>query len=216
MSFKTLNLEDNVFTERAYKDALGQYLKANKMTEVNDRAVEYAIRRALEATYRQHNKVADAINNLKRTRGAGKLLEAAIPFTKTPANIAKTAFEYSPLGLSKTLFQSDKSPAAIIETISKGMTGVGIFGLGMLLKSLGWAKGGKKRSEKSEALEQVSGIQQYSIITPQGSFTLDWAQPFAIPFFMGVSLMEKLEQQEDFDYDAFMDAAAAGVTRSLT
>ena len=90
------------------------------------------------------------------------------------------------------------------------MTGTGIFGLGMLLKSLGWAKGGKKRSEKSEALEQVSGIQQYSIITPQGSFTLDWAQPFAIPFFMGVSLMEKLEQQEDFDYDAFMDAAAAG------
>ena len=32
-SLKTLNAEDNIFTQRAFKDALGQFMQANKLAE---------------------------------------------------------------------------------------------------------------------------------------------------------------------------------------
>ena len=80
----------------------------------------------------------------------------------------------------------------------------------MWLNSLGWARAGKKRSEKAEALLSEAGEQQYSIITPQGSYTIDWAQPFAIPFFMGVALSEGMREKDTIDYEAIMDGIARG------
>jgi hypothetical protein len=50
LSLKSLNLEDNIFAKRAFKDSLGQYMQANKLSEATDTAIEYAKRRALEAT----------------------------------------------------------------------------------------------------------------------------------------------------------------------
>lgn len=210
LSLKTLNAEDNVFAKRAFKDALGQFMQANKLDVATDAAIEYAKRRALEATFKQTNKVASWLNEAKRVRGAGILVEAAVPFTKTPANIAKSAFEYSPAGLTKLLFSKGKPPAEIIETLSKGLTGSGIFALGMWLNSLGWARAGKKRSGKAEALLSEAGEQQYSLLTPQGSYTIDWAQPFAIPFFMGVAMSEYMREKDTIDYETIMDGIARG------
>jgi len=209
-SLKTLNAEDNIFTQRAFKDALGQFMQANKLTEATDAAIEYAKRRALEATFKQYSDLAATLNRWKQKPFWGRFVEAAVPFTKTPVNISRTAIEYSPVGLAKLLFSKGKTPAEIIETLSKGLTGSGIFALGMWLNSLGWARAGKKRSKKAEALLSEAGEQQYSIITPQGSYTIDWAQPFAISFFMGVALSEGMREKDTIDYEAIMDAVARG------
>ncbi len=211
-SLKTLNAEDNIFTQRAFKDALGQFMQANKLTEATDAAIEYARRRALEATFKQANMLSDFINRAKRTPGIGRLVEGAIPFSKTPANIAARAVEYSPVGLTKLLFSKGKAPAEVIETLSKGLTGSAITALGLYLGASGWAKVERNRSEKAEGLMQEMGDQPNSIITPQGSYTFDWAQPFAVPLAMGIATAEALKNRKDGDtlVQAVWDGIMAG------
>jgi len=214
VSLKSLNLEDNIFTERAYKDALGQYLQANNMTEVTSEAIEYAKRRALEATFKQTNMLADFINKAKKVPVAGFFVEGAIPFTQTPANIVMRGIEYSPGGIIKALYdiKAGKTAATVIEDLSKGLTGSAIMALGFWLSSIGWAKVNRKRSDKAEALYQELGDQRYAINTPLGSYTFDWAQPFSIPFAMGIAAQEAIRDRKDGDtiIQAVIDGIAAG------
>jgi len=214
VSLKSLNWEDNIFTERAYKDALGQYLQANNMTEVTSEAIEYAKRRALEATFKQANMLADFINKAKKVPVAGFFVEGAIPFTQTPANIIMRGIEYSPGGIIKALYdiKAGKTAATVIEDLSKGLTGSAILALGFWLGSIGWAKVNRKRSDKAEALYQELGDQRYAINTPLGSYTFDWAQPFSIPLAMGIAAQEAIRDRKDGDtiIQAVIDGIAAG------
>jgi hypothetical protein len=156
--------------------------------------------------------LSDFINRAKRTPGIGRLVEGAIPFSKTPANIAARAVEYSPVGLTKLLFSKGKAPAEVIETLSKGLTGSAITALGLYLGASGWAKVERNRSEKAEGLMQEMGDQPNSIITPQGSYTFDWAQPFAVPLAMGIAAAEALKNRKDGDtlVQAVWDGIMAG------
>ena len=207
---KTLNAEDNIFTQRAFKDALGQFMQSNRLAEPTDAALAYAKRRALESTYKQANKLATWINQAKQIPVAGKFVEATIPFTKTPANIMKTTFEYSPAGLMKLIFSKGKPPAEVIETLAKGLTGTSITGLGFWLASMGYAKTQNSKSAKKTAIDTEMGEQPYSITTPQGSYTFDWAQPIAVPFAMGIAMYESIEDKENIDLDAITDSIAQG------
>ncbi len=211
-SLKALNAEDNIFTKRAFKDALGQFMQANKLDEATDAAIAYAKRRALEATFKQANMLSDFINKAKRTPGIGRLVEGAIPFSKTPANIAARAVEYSPVGLTKLLFSKGKAPAEVIETLSKGLTGSTITALGYYLGVSGWAKVERNRSAKAEGLMQEMGDQPNSITTALGSYTFDWAQPFAVPLAMGIAAAEALKNRKDGDtiIQAVWDGVMAG------
>lgn len=106
-----LEIEDNIFLKLAYKQALQNYMSANKLTS-NDmqnsstlqRAREYASYQAQEATFHQFNALAQRLSEIENKGGiAGKAVEAVLPFKKTPMNIAKAGVEYSPLGLAKSL-----------------------------------------------------------------------------------------------------------------
>jgi hypothetical protein len=223
LSKDTLNFEDAVFMKRAYTDALGQYMSANKMTAVTDAAKNYARRRAWEATFRQANWLSDTIQGLKRKGGIiGKATDIAIPFSKTPANIMQRAVEYSPAGLIKALYSKAKGKSAndVIEDLAKGMVGTGIASLGFLLASMGWARGEKESSKNAEAILSQLGEQAYSISTPLGSYTYDWAQPISVPFAMGVAVYESLEKsarksegEEGLDgFTRALNAAQSAVT----
>ena len=83
ISRNTLSAEDYFFKERAYKDALGGYMKSNNLTEVSDAAREYAKRRALEATYQDANMVATWLNKVKSSGGiGGKMIEERYPLSR--------------------------------------------------------------------------------------------------------------------------------------
>lgn len=207
-----LNVGDAPFLKRAYTDALGQYMKVNNLREVTEAAGEYAKRRAYEATFKQINFLSDTLSRLKRTPGIGRGVEALIPFSKTPTNIVMRAVEYSPLGLMKALYSktAGKQPADVIEDLAKGLTGSGIAALGYFLADMGWARAEKSSSKNAEALIQQKGEQQNSIITPLGSYTFDWAQPFAVPLAMGMVLFENLDKKDTIDVKAMADSLAAG------
>lgn len=211
LSRNTLSAEDYFFKERAYKDALGGYMNANKMTEVTETAREYAKRRALEATYQDANMVATWLNKVKSSGGiGGKMIEAAIPFVKTPTNLVSRAIEYSPAGILRLLSKQNQTPAMAIEVLAQGLTGTAVAGLGYQLANMGWIRAERSTSRNAEALMQEAGDQPYSFITPIGSYTFDWAQPIAVPLFMGVALYESLMKQDKIDPDAVAESIAAG------
>lgn len=211
ISKKTLENEDVMFMKKHFTDNLAGFMQSRGLKEPTQEAVDYASRRAQEATFREANALSDAINKLKGTRG-GLIIEAAVPFTKTPANILATGARYSPIGLVNSAVQliSKEAPTKVIETFSKGLTGSGLTMLGYYMAKNGLARGQYENNSKVEGLKQASGELPNSIITPQGSYSIDWAQPASIPFFMGVGMADSLKKSGDDYAQAGLDALIAG------
>jgi hypothetical protein len=218
LSKNALNASDNVFLQRAYKDALGGYLKANGLKAVNVEARLYATRRAYEAVFKQANTFSNWITKMKSKGGPiGTFLEAKMPFTKTPSNIVLRGVEYSPAGLIKALYsaKTGKTAADVIEDLAKGITGTGLYGVGVGLAALGWAQISGTKSKSLQNIQSDAGEQPYSIDTPLGTYTFDWAQPSSIPVAMGIATMESLSKKSKGEddigiYDVAMKSLAAG------
>ena len=66
ITMKGLNLGDIPFVEAAYKNSLGQFMKARGLAEVTPEAELYATRRAFEATFKETNEMASILNRLKQ------------------------------------------------------------------------------------------------------------------------------------------------------
>lgn len=118
-----LEWEDNVFISGYFKRAYAGYLEANKinpgkMTEEQMlNAAQYAASEANKATYHDYSALAARISKFSRdARNEGTLsgklqslaVEAVLPFKKTPINVLKRGYEYSPLGLITTIGKAAK------------------------------------------------------------------------------------------------------------
>lgn len=203
---------DRIFVRINYADALAGWLNAhgissiaNASTDTLDRARQYAIKQAQEATFRDTNSVSQFVSTFDKGWGetgfgkvAQKVTQGIAPFRKTPANVAVRAEEYSPLGILNTAYKvfeakqgkNDVTWADVIDSAAKTLTGSGIFALGYLMSAAGSARG-KEDDEKKAAFEDMQGLQEYSIVLPNGkTVSLDWAAPDSIPFFMGVLTQE--------------------------
>lgn len=220
---------DLLFSKPAYARALAGYLKANGITETDyskidqeflDEARLYAINEAQEQTFRDTNMLAEAVS--KRYRGNNKvlkagdaLLNAIIPFRKTPANVLLRAEEYSPLGIANALWntvQAGRDGSGVtandaINSWAKTLTGSGLFALGMLLSNLGLLSAGADEDKDKEAFESLSGYQNYAFVARDGTnVTIDFLSPAAIPLLMGADLMEAIHEN-GFTLEAFWDTA---------
>lgn len=226
LNLNLLDGEDIFFMRAAYDSSFAQYMKANKIDINNldfatlQKARNYAADEALKATYRDYNKLASSISKLKHNlatsparstsalwfkRGAGVALEGVLPFTKTPMNLLRRGVEYSPVSLAtgvndmlKAIRKGKVPPAEAIDRLAAGMSGTGILLLGMLLQKQGIVVGGSDNqySSKQYQWENMTGMQEYAIDTGDGTYTLDWAAPMSMPFFVGVELSKMLGQEE--------------------
>ena len=227
-----LEMEDAIFKRVTYADALAGYLQANGVTaeqlangEVNSdllaKARDYAGQEALKATYQDRNQFSDLVSrrfqeDTTASKAANTAIDAVLPFRRTPANILVRGFEYSPLGLAKSLTadlvqvkQGKMSGAQAIDNIAAGLTGSALFGLGMYLLSEGLVTSGGSDDEEQEDLNALTGKQNYALNLPGGgSVTLDWLAPEALPFFMGVEFMEALGEG-GFDLETITDALSS-------
>ena len=215
-----LELEDWIFLERHYRNALGGYMTARGLTaadmkgRVLENARAYAVQEAQKATYRDASKTADALNKLGRVKGpVGFATNAVLPFKKTPVNILRRGIEYSPVSIMKAMtvdayhlkqyydYQNGKlnalpekaiSPSQYIDEISSGLTGTGIAALGALLASLGAVK--VSFGDDDDEFDKLRGEQEYSLkvelFGQDISATIDWAAPMSMPFFVGAATYE--------------------------
>ena len=154
-----------------------------------------------EATFRDDNEFANALNkfakgNSKTKRALSIAVEALVPFKKTPANIVKRGYEYSPAGLiintiggRVQLAKGEIDRNTYINNIAKGLTGTGIFALGTLLSSLGVLNVGDD-DEEDKAERKLLGGQNYSVNVGDGTYTIDFLSPAALPLFMGGKVYE--------------------------
>lgn len=219
-----LDAEDAWFCKPAYANALAKWYKANGISaeqllagkvseETIIKAQTTAIKEAQKATYRDTNKFSAWVSKLGKVdnKVASMLIEGILPFKKTPANILMRGFEYSPIGLIKSLAVGTKkvkayvngdvengmSPAQFIDDVSAGLTGTALMGLGVLLASWGVLSGGEGDDEKQNYFDDLSGKQNYALSIGGLSITLDWLAPESMPVFVGVELYNSWNGKND-------------------
>ena len=215
-NFLMLSKEDLWFIKPRFSKEFGEWATAKGYTtdflkqndDIRTEGITYAMEQAQKATFNDTCKLVTRLNALKSSNKlVGILVDAVLPFTKTPINIARRAFEYSPIGLVKTLSvdivklkQGKLNVSQFIENISSGLVGSGITLLGLFLAKLGIMSGGDDENKKKGAYDQTIGEQSFSIKILDKTYSLDWLAPSSIPLFMGVSLYNAVKNQDENDF----------------
>ena len=219
LNSRALDYEDVIFNRAAYVDSFAQALQAKGVTAAEahagtrtadvEAARAYAIEEAQKATYRNTTALSEALSKRGRydasdnivERGKSFLVDALLPFRKTPANILTTGLDYSPIGLVKGIkeamvdVKSGKCTAAdAVDSIASGLTGTGILALGAYLAAEGLLHVRAGDDDKEEAFEKSMGKQDYAIQIGDKSYSLDWAVPAAMPLFAGAAIMESAQK----------------------
>ena len=210
----------NLRETRLLSDAENQAIKdLTKDVEALENARDYALRQAEYATFHEDNKMAQVLSKWSRTskeEGTGighVLIEGMIPFKKTPANVLRSGYEYSPLGAISSIKKTGKliyentgsrkgNLAAtyinragkevqktlandVIESWSKTLTGTGLTALGFYLFDKGILLDSDKDTKYQDQLE---GLQNYSIKIGDKTYTVDWAAPAVMPLLLGAEI----------------------------
>ena len=227
---------DMFFKNPYYSTSLAGFIKARGYTvadiqkgnvpeDVLNEARAYAISEAMKATFNDSNAVSDYITSLRYTgdNPVGKamniLAEGILPFRRTPANIAVRAFEYSPAGFVKGVYDmamnvknGKKTAATAIDEMAAGLTGSAVMLLGYALAS--GAMGVKLTGSDMEEDEKRQGHQEYalefSVDGQEYSYKIDWAAPANLPLFVGANLYNNLhgngENVSTSEFTAFIRA----------
>lgn len=207
---KLLSAEDGIGLKAGYQKALADYITANKIDVDNitdaqlNKARNYAVQQAKEATFHQANAIASAVAQFENKNLATKLFTGAVlPFKKTPMNVAKAGMEYSPLQIAKSatvdlvnLRKGNISVNQYIDNLSKGMTGTGIALVGYALANAGILKASGGDDKDKEKYEEEQGKQSYSIQIAGKTYSLDWLAPTGIPLFIGAETHKLFNQEE--------------------
>lgn len=205
-----------------------------------EEAREFARNHALSSTFRSANALSQfitkqkewanvAMKDMPKGLPGGKAVnkvysmvwDSLFPFVKTPSNILEQAYKHSPAGLirgARQILTNGGDTAQLlkgIENLSKGMTGTGILGLGYWFATNGWATGSIDSNSTEGKYAKMKGEQEYALRFKIGddwySFTMDWAAPEVIPFFIGVEAGSRAEGNES-GKDIF-GAAIDGLTK---
>lgn len=240
-----LEAEDWFFLKGHYTRALGGWMQANGYTaeqmqtdtELLEKGRAYAIAEAQKATYRDFSQLASTLNEVSRKGGvAGFLVDAVLPFKRTPANILKRGLEYSPVGLVKSFTADAKhlkqyqqyqngelealpdtaiSPNEWINNLSAGLSGTAILTIGALLASLGMLTVGL--DDDDDEFEKLQGDQEYAIklFGTDITATLDWAAPVCMPLFVGASICDQVMNGNDATDVQDLVNAFAGISEPV-
>ena len=219
-----LSWEDWLFSKSAFQSSLKEYLTAKGITtkeqinnnpELIEQAKIYAVEQAEIATFRQYSKVASYIQKIENTNTVSKLaIGAAIPFKKTPINVAKAGVKYSPIGLIKNLSydvvqlkNGNINASQFIDNLSQGLTGTSLALMGYALAKAGFISGGDDDDKESKYDSQL-GNQGYALKIGNNTYSLSWLSPVAIPFLTGANAYKELEEQEEWDANIVIDTLA--------
>lgn len=207
-----LENEDVIAMRGAFVDVLGQFMTARGYDpktitdEQLEKAVNYAIDQAKIRTFRQHSKTASMLNQWEKQNAFTKVvIGSLVPFKKTPINILKTGFEYSPAGLALNIpygiakvKSGEWTSTQFIDKISAGLTGSGIALIGALLFSQGILSVGDddEKSKKETTFGSNLGGQRYSLNLGDWSVSLDWLSPAVMPLMVGAEMAKWWQQDK--------------------
>ena len=227
-----LEREDIFFFKMAYTNALGQVMTARKATEVTDEMHAIAMKRALEATFRNKTVLSRVLSVPKRgltsddmrIRHMAQVYDVVLPFVNTPAAIMEQTAMHSPIGLAvgfadlfgKVWGKSDKASADIINDFAKGIHGSALFYLGFMAVQWGILRIGYRSGEKDKAADEMEGRMENAIIIGDTAISIDWLQPLAAPLIMGGAVAEALADQDDDTLDSLFGVGLSAANSLLS
>lgn len=237
-----LDAEDTKALVNKYKTALAGYLKANgqdrsifsatdsESRQLLDNARTYAINQAKEATFHQDNEAAKMISafvnygkesNHLGAKILGNAVDTVIPFRKTPANILKSAIEYSPLefgrvaadvaGFTKenAIGRKELAPK-LIDDLSKSLTGSAMMVAGGLLAKEGILKIGSDQSDKEASFGKKTTGRVFPAVNV-GDVHIDISEfmPAAAPLIYGATFVEAKNNDKEDRLQTLIDGTKA-------
>lgn len=232
-----LEIGDRPFYEAAYASAMADLEKARdrgRLTkdfegkDFDTYAPQVARHAALEAVFQNDGlvargltKAAEAIGDISRgITGTGALRQSAIPFTKTPGNLAERAIEYSPLGGLKNAAQTvgeiktgNFDQRRFVRETSRNLVGTLLFlAAGGLVE--GGVLGGQLSDDKDEKEAQKNaGMQDYAIKIGDKYYSYSWI-PVIGPALAGSADFYQILNNTDKDIVDAMWEAAEGYIQS--
>ena len=197
---------DRIFYEGEFTNALNNLMATNNVDTPTQEMIETAQNVALQRTWNDSNEYTKFVLNFRSSLnkaggyihlgneqfGIGDIL---LPFAKTPANLTKAIVDYSPLSFLKAIGKKKEllnniengtatmqQQRAYVDTMGKAFAGTLLYIAAYGLAASGTATGeSDEDKDVKDFLQNTLGVSSYSIKTPWGSFTYDWAQPIAAP-----------------------------------
>ena len=192
-------VEDNPFVKSNFSNRLASYMKAQKITSIDavpEEAIQMAYQEALKATFKDDNALTKAFMGSKKATGV--FGEIALPFVKTPANLAMRGIDYSPIGVVNAIRQAKKGTdvGQVIDTLAKSATGTAGIYIGYKLAENGLIQGALSSDSDRQQFEKQQGKVAFSVKVGDHYYSFDWAQPAAIPLIIGSTIYDSIKQDD--------------------
>lgn len=220
LTTKSLDKADQRAMMNKYQNALARYVKANgkdisifsdTSQEAKDflsMASDYAIHQAEEAAFHQDSKLASGLTNFATMlkngnvgeKTAGTLIDATVPFKKTPINVLKSCLQYSPAeyvyafaGAYK-FHRGEIDAAKFIDDMAKATTGTTMCVIGSIFAHAGIVQIGSDKGVKEQNTDTRTGRQQMAVKIGKQYANLSDLVPAASPFIIGATMYEAFKK----------------------
>lgn len=207
----TLAAGDRPFYEYWFVRSINSQMKANKVDMPTEDMVAIATQEALERTWQDVNMATKFATGLKKVLNivsVGNLLarketggyglgDVLIKFTKTPANLAKAIYDFSPAGFASASADAVKFVNAVksgkgvaiaqrnfVKSFSNAAAGTMLYVIAFALYNSGRLVGASDEDKDVAAFEKwVQGVPAYSVKGFNGKwYSYEWMQPVgAVP-----------------------------------
>ena len=224
LTTKSLDKADQKAMMNKYQNALARYVKANgkdisifsdTSQEAKDflsMASDYAVHQAEEAAFHQDSGLASWLtsgaNKLKngnaREKVAGTLLDATVPFKKTPINVFNSCLQYSPgeylyaFADAYKLHRGEIDAAKFVDDMAKATTGTTMYVVGGILANEGIIRIGSNKGTKEKNTDTRTGVQNGAVYIGGHNFDLSDLAPAAYPLIAGATFQESFKNENDF------------------
>lgn len=220
LTTKSLDKADQKAMMNKYQNALARYVKANgkdisifsdTSQEAKDflsMASDYAVHQAEEAAFHQDSKLAAGLTNFATMlkngnigeKTAGTLIDATVPFKKTPINVLKSCLQYSPAEYAYAfadaykLHRGEIDAAKFIDDMAKATTGTTMCGIGAVLAHEGIVQIGSDKGVKEQNTDTRTGRQQMAVKIGKYYSNLSDLVPAASPLVIGATMYEAFKK----------------------
>lgn len=224
-----MQIGDRPFYERCFAQEMDTLKRLNTKTRdqdtgelremTEDEMRQEATQRALERVFQEDGVLIKHLNQIKRESPFANLaMSLIIPFTKTPTNISKRIFQYSPIGLTKAILYDglynmtsnngiNFDQRKFVMNIGRGMTGTAMIGVGALLGAMGIINLGREeeKDQKRAGVFKALGIPYSAYLDLFGTkHEIDWALPMAGPMIVGANIAKLLSESDE---DSFFNTS---------
>lgn len=192
----TLAVGDRPFYEYWFVHSLNAQKRANNVDVPTAAMIEIATQEALQRTWQDNNSFTELVTKFKSALNAFNiggygLGDVFIKFTKTPANLAKAIYDFSPAGFVSVAADAVKFKRAVdsgvgtafaqkkfVKSLSNAIAGTLLYVGAVALFKSGRLTGENDDDKDVAAFEKwVQGIPAYSIKLGGRWFSYEWMQP---------------------------------------